>query len=820
MEASGLKRTQATDSVTAGGPTSGTAPGISISLVLPVARAEQSVAALVQSTEEALARLTTDYEILLVGDGHQQDAELARLAAAKPATLRILHASRPLGYGEALRTGLSAATKSYVGIVAADTQLAPEDVNWLAQLAPRCDVICGYRIDRQDNWLRRTASKAYSMLADLLLGTNVRDCNGALKLFRREVLEQLAPQSDTLFINAELLSKARRQGLAVVEIDVADRKRAAGAPPIAPRQALALLGELAASWWNTIMFPTADTGPNDANSTVCPWHVALLMVVAVFFLFARLTFPLIEPDEARYALIATGMLDSGDWLIPTREGTHYLDKPPLLYWLTLTSYHILGVHDYAARMVTALAGLGTILATFWMGRRLVGERGALLGALMLLLSFGFALSSRFLIMDGLLALFTTATMLSLYLATRGPRLHAGWWLFASLACGLGVMTKGPVTLVLTLPPLVASRWLTREGAKVRLRDWAWFGAGIAAIALPWFIAVAIRQPGFLRYFFWEHHVMRYTTNLVHVEPWWFYGMVLAIGMFPASLLLPILAGYLFRRTPALLNCRTRSQGYLLLSAVWIIGFFSLSTGKLPPYILPALPPLGLLLGAMLDLAIATPINDTFMTRMRRWVPFHGTRLALIGGVILGVADFIVDGGESNQWIECSLLVVGSIVLYWYVSRRSFANNPARWWFAAAVPLALMVVGFVDIYPTIATKRSLAAQVAQFRGEGNNGKTPIICYGRYEDSLMFYNRDTEIRLFNIEQVDEITAYLRAHPRVLILSQEDYVPTLREQLAEEVSINEREFSRGKLFLSVSSVANGQTELSAGAKDKPRR
>ena len=104
------------------------------------------------------------------------------------------------------------------------------------------------------------------------------------------------------------------------------------------------------------------------------------MVVAVFFLFTRLTFPLIEPDEARYALIATGMLDSGDMLIPTREGTHYLDKPPLLYWLTLASYHILGVHDYAARSVTALAGLGTILATYWIGRRIIGDRGALLGA--------------------------------------------------------------------------------------------------------------------------------------------------------------------------------------------------------------------------------------------------------------------------------------------------------------------------------------------------------------------------------------------------------------------------------------------------------
>ena len=54
--------------------------------------------------------------------------------------------------------------------------------------------------------------------------------------------------------------------------------------------------------------------------------------------FARLSFPLIEPDEARYALIAASMLDSGDLLVPQREGSYYLDKPPLLYWLTVASF--------------------------------------------------------------------------------------------------------------------------------------------------------------------------------------------------------------------------------------------------------------------------------------------------------------------------------------------------------------------------------------------------------------------------------------------------------------------------------------------------
>jgi len=315
--------------------------------------------------------------------------------------------------------------------------------------------------------------------------------------------------------------------------------------------------------------------------------------------------------------------------------------------------------------------------------------------------------------------------------------------------------------------------------------------------------------------------MRFTTNLVHVEPWWFYAMVIGVGMLPASFLLPIMAMYLFRRTPALLGCRTQAQGYLLLVSVWTLLFFSLSTGKLAPYILPALPPLCLLLGAMLDKAVLADVDDAFMTRMRRWIPFHGTRIALICGVVLGIADYVVNRGKPDQWVKSLLLVLGSSLLYWYVSRKSFAQRPARWPAAAAIPLALLGVGLIDIYPSIATKRSLAAQVDTVRRECHDDEMPIICFGRYEDSLMFYNRETEISLFNIAQLDEIRGYLVSHPRVLVLTQEEHITRLRKHLPANIALEEQALSRGKLYLAISSPTDTpRNELSAGPADESRR
>src|SRR6059058_5537845 len=144
---------------------------------------------------------------------------------------------------------------------------------------------------------------------------------------------------------------------------------------------------------------------------------SLLIVVgaAALLFFSRLDLPLLEPQEARYAEIPRQMLDRGDWLTPVLHGQPYLDKPPLFYWLVMSSYAVFGAHDWAARLVPGLAGFLTILVTYLWGRRAAGERAGLLGALILSLSGRYLYLGRMLTFDTLLCLFVTASLASAHL---------------------------------------------------------------------------------------------------------------------------------------------------------------------------------------------------------------------------------------------------------------------------------------------------------------------------------------------------------------------------------------------------------------------
>src|SRR5437763_9680605 len=140
------------------------------------------------------------------------------------------------------------------------------------------------------------------------------------------------------------------------------------------------------------------------------------------------------------------MLQRGEWVVPYLQGEPYLDKPPLLYWLVALSYHLMGVSAASARLVPALALHGCILTLYLFGRRSLGERAAFRGALLLALAPGFTSMGRLLLLDALLTLCATLALFSAFEAVRGPRLRWGWWLLAGGACGLGVLTKGPVAL--------------------------------------------------------------------------------------------------------------------------------------------------------------------------------------------------------------------------------------------------------------------------------------------------------------------------------------------------------------------------------------
>ena len=234
-------------------------------------------------------------------------------------------------------------------------------------------------------------------------------------------------------------------------------------------------------------------------------------------------------------------------------------------------------------------------------------------------------------MDGPLTLFTTVCLLASLLAVRGPQVRLAWWLVAAVACSLGILTKGPVALVLTLPPLVSLLWLDHRPARVRVWHWLAAVAVILLVTAPWFVLIAQRQGDFASQFLWKHHILRFASAFDHQAPFWYFVPVLFLGMFPSSLLFGPTLGFLFGRRDDLRMLRTAELGAVALAAVWILAFFSASSCKLPTYILPAVPLLCLTQGSMLHHLLSGAFANGVWARLAHRLPVHAIDMAVAAG---------------------------------------------------------------------------------------------------------------------------------------------------------------------------------------------
>jgi hypothetical protein len=344
--------------------------------------------------------------------------------------------------------------------------------------------------------------------------------------------------------------------------------------------------------WSHVTFAGADPAISPIRWQSLLW----LLLLPGLLLYVSMAFPLFEPDEGRYAEIPREMLARGEWVVPYLNSEPYLDKPPLLYWLVMLSYQIFGIHDWSARLIPALAVHATVLVVYLFGRRRVGERAAFRGALLLALAPAFVSIGRLLVIDSLLSLCVALVVFASWEALEASRWRSVWWLIAGLAAGLGILSKGPVILILTLPPLALSQWL--RGKPIRLLSWnsALFVAATIAVALPWYVSICMRLPKFAGYFLWQHNLMRFLSPFDHLEPFWYYVPILVFGFLPGTLLLPSFARFLTTGQTEIRQIRGPALGSLLLAGGWCVLFFSLSGCKLPTYILPAFPFLALAVG--------------------------------------------------------------------------------------------------------------------------------------------------------------------------------------------------------------------------------
>ena len=355
-----------------------------------------------------------------------------------------------------------------------------------------------------------------------------------------------------------------------------------------PRSFLACLPYV----WSCVLFPGRAPRAQPLRVT----KLILLLIVPAALLYPCLSFLLFEPDEGRYAEIPREMLARGEWVVPYLQGEPYLDKPPLFYWLVIGSYRLFGVHDWSAHMVPALAVHGCVLLTYLLGRRRLGEGAAFWGALILALAPGFTSVGRLLVLDGVLTFWVTLSLFAALEATDRERVQRKWWATSAIACALGILTKGPVALLLLAPPFFLFRWLSKRSCRVGLREIGTFVAILLALCLPWYAAICVRLPQFAGHFLWRHNVLRFLDPFDHQEPVWFYVPVLLGALLPASLLAPGWLRFLVSEDPAIADKRCPALGFFILTGAWCVLFFSLSGSKLVTYVLPALPPFALGLG--------------------------------------------------------------------------------------------------------------------------------------------------------------------------------------------------------------------------------
>jgi 4-amino-4-deoxy-L-arabinose transferase-like glycosyltransferase len=497
------------------------------------------------------------------------------------------------------------------------------------------------------------------------------------------------------------------------------------------------------------------------------WLLLLLVVAVVWF--GNIEYrKLIRPDEGRYAEIPREMVASGDWVTPRLNDLKYFEKPPLQYWATAVAYEAFGEHQWTSRLWCALTGFMGLLLAWFTGTRLFGKEAGAYAAIMLGGSLLYVLMSHINTLDMGVTFFITLGLSALMLGQQeGVTANArrNWMLLAWAALAMAVLSKGVMGIVLPGTALILYTIAQRDFTVLKRMHW---GAGLTLfllISAPWFYLVMKANPEFFQRFFIYEHFTRFTTKeLGRYQPWYYFVPVLLFGMLPWTLLMldTILRMW---RDSARENKTFNAERFLLIWAVFIYLFFSVSGSKLPSYLLPMFPALALLMGKRL--AGMAP-------RRMFWMVAPVLPVVLLG---LGLAPFTARNADTPlqlemygayaNWLVAAMLVWLFGVLAGLFWLRRGAKMPAILALSASALLAAQLG--TSGYNTIARERS-AYDLAEVIRPYVRPEIPFYSVSMYEQTLPFYIKHT-VRLVNFQ--DELAFGIMQEPNRYLPDVTDFI-----------------------------------------------
>ncbi|HEY1058178.1 MAG TPA: glycosyltransferase family 39 protein [Limnobacter sp.] len=470
-------------------------------------------------------------------------------------------------------------------------------------------------------------------------------------------------------------------------------------------------------------------------STQAPTSVWLFWGTLVAYWLVSLQFrALIHPDEGRYATLAMGMLQSGDWITPRLNGLLYFEKPIFQYWVSAVFFGLMGFSEFAARLWPGLSGLMTIAVVGFTARRLWSPTTGHHAALVCTGTLWMYANSHFLTLDMGVTFFLTLALCAFLLAHQSTTDHPSsrrWMLLAWAAMAGATLSKGLIGLLIPGGTLFLYCLTTREWRLLGRMHWL---AGVVVFALittPWFWLVSQRNPGFAHFFFIHEHIERFLTTEHHREgpPYYFIPIVLA-GFLPWTSWLP----RMLRSAWADHSHSIQVGRFLILWSSFVFVFFSLSGSKLPSYILPMFPAMALMLARTLDEAKSGSMRRHLVLPAAVWV------------VLLGIAPM------AHRWAsaESPAAVLNAFAVFIAVAALiGLLGVGLTWGFlriqnttAALQSLVLSTVlatGIVflghDQYATLKSSKEVVSWLQQYL----EPDTEVFSVGMYEHTFPFYLR---------------------------------------------------------------------------------
>jgi glycosyltransferase involved in cell wall biosynthesis len=203
---------------------------LGLTVFFPAYNDSGTIASMVIAAVRAAARLTPDFEVLVINDGSSDGtAEIADELARLYPQVRVVHHGQNRGYGGALRSGFASATKDLIFYTDGDAQYDPREMAALwDKMGNGVDLVNGYKISRSDPLHRIVIGRLYHHFVKRLFGLKVRDVDCDFRLMRRSIFEHVRLEKSSGVICLEMMKKITDAGFGIVEVPVHHYHRAYG----------------------------------------------------------------------------------------------------------------------------------------------------------------------------------------------------------------------------------------------------------------------------------------------------------------------------------------------------------------------------------------------------------------------------------------------------------------------------------------------------------------------------------------------------------------------------------------------------------------